>query len=41
MNDSESQRLYTTGEIVLAAVIVLVVLTVPTLAGLVYYLWFL
>lgn len=40
MDDEETDRLYSTGEIVLAMVIVFVTLTIPTLAGLVYYVWF-
>jgi len=38
---TDEERSYTTGEIALSMGIVFVTLTLPTLAGLVYYLWFL
>lgn len=40
-SETEDDRRYTTAEIALSMSLVFGVLTLPTIAGLVYYLWFL
>ncbi len=40
-SETDEARHYTTGEIALSMILVFGVLTLPTLAGLVYYLWYL
>lgn len=40
-SQTEDPRQYTTAEIALSMFLVFGVLTLPTLAGLIYYLWYL
>lgn len=41
MSDENEDRLYSTGEIALSMIIVFTTLTIPTVAGLVYYFFYL